>query len=189
MLPAGRKSTRFTGVSRDLRSHDSLRVKLLANVSLVRPFRIAYQRSVSAHARRSAERFGGYPLQTPVTAGNSAGGPYARKSVSAPKTRGTEMTQPRIVMRATAELRPYAKNPRTHSRKQIDKLARSLSKFGFVNPVIIDKSDNIVAGHARHCAVSLTGKVYAQPHPPRVKPSQAPTSAQLRREIAEGSVC
>jgi len=44
---------------------------------------------------------------------------------------------------------PYARNARTHSKEQILQLRSSLREFGFVNPVIVDKDLNIIAGHGR----------------------------------------
>lgn len=44
---------------------------------------------------------------------------------------------------------PYARNSRTHSLEQINKLRSSLREFGFVNPVIVDRELNIIAGHGR----------------------------------------
>ncbi len=47
------------------------------------------------------------------------------------------------------KLIPYVNNARTHSKEQITKLRSSLREFGFINPVIIDKEFNIIAGHGR----------------------------------------
>jgi DNA modification methylase len=55
------------------------------------------------------------------------------------------------------ELRPYAGNARTHSRKQIRQIAKSIERFGFCNPVLIDDSKQIVAGHGRVEAAKLVG--------------------------------
>ena len=44
---------------------------------------------------------------------------------------------------------PYVRNARTHSKEQILQLRSSLREFGFVNPVIVDKDLNIIAGHGR----------------------------------------
>ena len=55
------------------------------------------------------------------------------------------------------ELRPYAGNARTHSRKQIRQIAKSIERFGFCNPVLIDDSRQIVAGHGRVEAAKLVG--------------------------------
>ena len=45
------------------------------------------------------------------------------------------------------KLVPYANNARTHNKEQILKLRSSLREFGFVNPVIIDREYNVLAGH------------------------------------------
>lgn len=49
----------------------------------------------------------------------------------------------------TDKLIPYANNARTHSKEQVNKIRSSLREFGFVNPVLIDKDYNIIAGHGR----------------------------------------
>jgi hypothetical protein len=51
--------------------------------------------------------------------------------------------------RPTASLRPYSGNARTHSPKQIKQIARSIERFGFNNPVLIDDDNQIIAGHGR----------------------------------------
>ncbi len=48
-----------------------------------------------------------------------------------------------------ADLRPYKRNARTHSRKQVQQIARSIERFGFVNPVLITGNGDIIAGHGR----------------------------------------
>lgn len=52
---------------------------------------------------------------------------------------------------------PYARNARTHSKEQILQLRASLREFGFVNPVIVDKDLNIIAGHGRVAAAKAEG--------------------------------
>ena len=47
------------------------------------------------------------------------------------------------------KLIPYINNARTHNAEQIKKLRASLREFGFINPIIIDKDYNIIAGHGR----------------------------------------
>ena len=51
--------------------------------------------------------------------------------------------------RPTHSLQPYARNARTHSPKQIKQIARSIERFGFNNPLLIDDGDQILAGHGR----------------------------------------
>ena len=49
----------------------------------------------------------------------------------------------------TDKLIPYVNNARTHSAEQVNKLRASLREFGFINPVIVDKDLNVIAGHGR----------------------------------------
>ena len=58
---------------------------------------------------------------------------------------------------ATDKLIPYVNNARTHSPEQITKLRSSLREFGFINPVIVDKDLNIIAGHGRVLAAKAEG--------------------------------
>jgi len=46
-------------------------------------------------------------------------------------------------------------NPRTHSKKQIRQIADSIQEFGFTNPVLIDASQTVIAGHGRVRAAKL----------------------------------
>lgn len=57
----------------------------------------------------------------------------------------------------TEKLVPYARNSRTHSPTQIDKVAASIREFGFLNPVIIDGENGIIAGHCRILAAHKLG--------------------------------
>src|ERR1700734_657632 len=54
-------------------------------------------------------------------------------------------------------LRPAANNARTHSKKQLKTIARSIERFGFVNPVLISDEDEIIAGHGRVEAAKMLG--------------------------------
>lgn len=55
------------------------------------------------------------------------------------------------------DLVPYQNNARTHSQAQINKLRASLREFGFVNPIIIDSDNTIIAGHGRLEAARAEG--------------------------------
>jgi DNA modification methylase len=66
-----------------------------------------------------------------------------------------EVPSLRVCDRYVGELKPYAGNPRTHSKRQIRQIADSIRTFGFVNPVLIDRSDRIIAGHGRVAAAKL----------------------------------
>lgn len=46
-------------------------------------------------------------------------------------------------------IKPFARNPRTHSKEQIQQIATSMMKFGWVNPILVDENFEIIAGHGR----------------------------------------
>ncbi len=56
-----------------------------------------------------------------------------------------------------SKLVPYVNNARTHSPEQLAKLRSSLREFGFINPVIIDRDFNVIAGHGRIVAAKEEG--------------------------------
>lgn len=55
-------------------------------------------------------------------------------------------------------LRPWPRNARTHSKKQVRQIADSIRTFGFTNPVLIDEDGTILAGHGRVAAAKLMGR-------------------------------
>lgn len=68
-----------------------------------------------------------------------------------------EQTDQKIEHLPIAELVPYARNSRTHSEEQVAQIAGSIREFGFTNPVLIDASGTIVAGHGRVMAARKLG--------------------------------
>ncbi|MCA3644441.1 MAG: ParB N-terminal domain-containing protein, partial [Methylobacterium sp.] len=63
----------------------------------------------------------------------------------------------RIQTMSPGQLKPYPRNARTHSRKQIRQIAESITRFGFTNPILIDEAGMILAGHGRVEAAKLLG--------------------------------
>ncbi len=57
----------------------------------------------------------------------------------------------------TDRLVPYTKNARTHSPEQVAQIAASIVEFGFVNPILVDSADGIIAGHGRLLAARKLG--------------------------------
>ena len=55
------------------------------------------------------------------------------------------------------KLIPYINNAKIHSDDQVTRIASSIREFGFVNPVLIDKDFNIIAGHGRVMAAKKLG--------------------------------
>lgn len=70
-----------------------------------------------------------------------------------------EKTAPAVVMRAVADLVPYARNARTHSDEQVAQIAASIREFGWTNPVLLDGESGILAGHGRVLAARKLGVV------------------------------
>jgi 16S rRNA G966 N2-methylase RsmD len=62
-----------------------------------------------------------------------------------------------VQKRTIASLTLRRGNPRTHSEKQIRQIADSIETFGFTNPVLIDSSGTVIAGHGRVRAAKLLG--------------------------------
>jgi ParB-like chromosome segregation protein Spo0J len=58
---------------------------------------------------------------------------------------------------STENLIPYARNSRTHSDEQVAQIAASIKEFGFLNPIIIDGDNSIIAGHGRVMAAQKLG--------------------------------
>lgn len=55
------------------------------------------------------------------------------------------------------KLIPYVNNAKEHTENQVSKIASSIREFGFLNPVLIDKNYNIIAGHGRILAAKKLG--------------------------------
>lgn len=55
------------------------------------------------------------------------------------------------------ELKLNPRNSRTHSKKQLHKIAQSIKKLGFNNPVLVDIDNVIIAGHGRVLAARELG--------------------------------
>ena len=68
---------------------------------------------------------------------------------------GKTTTEMQLVL--LSKLVPYVNNARTHSTEQLIKLRSSLREFGFINPVIIDRDFNVIAGHGRIMAAKEEG--------------------------------
>src|SRR6476661_10848292 len=62
----------------------------------------------------------------------------------------------KVLTTPVSVLKPYARNPRTHSKKQLRQIAASISAFGWTNPILIDGDGVVIAGHGRlKAAMSL----------------------------------
>lgn len=54
-----------------------------------------------------------------------------------------------IDLRPIAQIHPFPKNPRAHSKEQITRIAKSIKEFGFNQPIVIDEESTVLVGHGR----------------------------------------
>lgn len=76
------------------------------------------------------------------------------------KERRTEtktMDKLNIEYKNIRDLKPYKKNAKKHSKEQVEQIANSIKEFGFTQPVIIDKNNEVVAGHGRILGAKKAG--------------------------------
>ena len=72
--------------------------------------------------------------------------------MAAPKSKDLQ-----VVYQPVADLIPYVSNARTHSEDQVAQIAASIREFGFTNPILVDGSNGIIAGHGRLQAARKLG--------------------------------
>ena len=61
-----------------------------------------------------------------------------------------------IVMMDIADIKPYEQNPRKND-DAVEAVAESIRRYGFKNPILVDKNNVIIAGHTRYRASLLLG--------------------------------
>jgi ParB-like chromosome segregation protein Spo0J len=80
-----------------------------------------------------------------------------RESTGTSAASGLVALADRIELWPIDRLRPYERNPRTHSEAQVDQIAASMVEFGWTNPLLIDENAGILAGHGRLLAARKLG--------------------------------
>lgn len=68
-----------------------------------------------------------------------------------------ELLRLEVVRMLVSLLIPFVGNSRTHSREQITQIAKSIAKFGFVNPILMGPDNVIIAGAGRLLAARQLG--------------------------------
>lgn len=74
-----------------------------------------------------------------------------------PQLRQTAVRLPQAQLTCIDTLKAAPRNSRTHSRKQLRQIARSIESFGFTNPVLVDAGGEVIAGHGRLAAARMLG--------------------------------
>ena len=64
---------------------------------------------------------------------------------------------PKFEMRPTKELRPNPRNARKRTKREVQRIADSISSAGNLQPIVVDENDVILAGHGRLAAAKLLG--------------------------------
>lgn len=62
-----------------------------------------------------------------------------------------------IVQKNISDLRPYDKNAKLHDERQIENVANSIRRFGWQQPIVIDKNNVVIIGHCRLLAAKKLG--------------------------------
>lgn len=57
--------------------------------------------------------------------------------------------KPQVTMVPTDDLKPYKRNAKIHGEEQVEMIANSIQEFGFNNPILVDDSNGVIAGHGR----------------------------------------
>jgi ParB-like chromosome segregation protein Spo0J len=47
------------------------------------------------------------------------------------------------------DLKPYKRNPRKHPKKQLERLGKSIDRFGYKSPIVINSDNIVLSGNAR----------------------------------------
>jgi DNA modification methylase len=63
----------------------------------------------------------------------------------------------KIEQRPIEALIPYINNSRKHSDEQVAQIAASIKEFGWTNPILVDGTNGIIAGHGRLLAARKLG--------------------------------
>lgn len=63
----------------------------------------------------------------------------------------------KVITTKIENLKPYRNNAKLHPPEQVELIAKSLERFGFNQAIVIDKNDEIVAGHGRYLAAMKLG--------------------------------
>ena len=67
------------------------------------------------------------------------------------------MTEFKVEWEGLDAVRPYARNAKKHSEAQVEKIAKSITEFGWQQPIVVDKDGVIIIGHGRYAAARRLG--------------------------------
>jgi ParB-like chromosome segregation protein Spo0J len=79
---------------------------------------------------------------------------------------------------------PYGENPKEHPTEQIDKIASSIQRFGWDQPIVVDGNGTIIKGHGRYQAAQKLGLTEV----PVIEQSELTESQARAARIADNRV-
>lgn len=62
-----------------------------------------------------------------------------------------------VAIRPLNDIVPYGENPKDHPQEQVDKIASSIQRFGWDQPIVVDGDGTIIKGHGRYQAAQKLG--------------------------------
>ena len=62
-----------------------------------------------------------------------------------------------VERRKVSDLKPFKNNARTHSKEQVAQIAASIKEWGWTQPVLVDETGGVLAGHGRLEAAASLG--------------------------------
>jgi len=62
-----------------------------------------------------------------------------------------------VIIRPLGDIVPYGENPKKHPTEQVDKIASSIRRFGWDQPIVVDGDGTIIKGHGRYQAAQKLG--------------------------------
>lgn len=62
-----------------------------------------------------------------------------------------------IVLLPLTKIKPYKKNAKKHPKEQVERIAKSIERFGFTIPILVDGNNIVIAGHGRCLAAKMLG--------------------------------
>ncbi|AXX46983.1 TPA: ParB N-terminal domain-containing protein [Acinetobacter baumannii] len=69
------------------------------------------------------------------------------------------MSELKIQMWFVDDVKPYELNAKIHSEEQVAKIAESIARFGWDQPIVVDKNGVIIKGHGRRLAAIKLGLI------------------------------
>lgn len=77
------------------------------------------------------------------------------------------------------EIKPYSRNAKKHPDNQLKAIAKSIKEFGWQQPIVVDKDNEIIVGHGRWFAYEKYGKEMDLPKP-EIKKASNLTKQQVK---------